>query len=467
MLSLPGWQPIPQNTSWPKSLLMCPKPWRYQTAEDLNNDPIKATYNIYGGGGYVAMMGYKEDTALGVVRETLGHGWVDRQTRAVILEFAVFNVNTNLISIATYFYEALSTGVAYSAKMVDTLELYSTESGALMFYLICQFLFIAMVLINLIAMIIRLYRLRLAFFQSVWNLVDLLMVVSSLMSVVLYMIRSKSVLKTINAIQANPYEIIHFHSALEWASWENVSIAVAIFTVTLKLLNLIRFNPYVIFLFSSFRQSVGYQLSFVVSFFIVFNAFVIAGMQFFGRTVYVYSSFLQAVISQFEFLLGRAVPLDDLRNENRFIGPAFAFMYMLFMTIVLLNMLVSVLNESYIDAKTHAEESAEELEMARFIGERFMDIFQGRQTRAEFKLFCDDTTFVNMCNSDAEPFCLNSQTIIHSTEERLEKLEKRLTVLARRSENIDIDHLKEEAEFLCFFNYIMNSSTEAKQLIFK
>lgn len=260
MLSLPGWQPIPQNTSWPKSLLMCPKPWRYQTAEDLNNDPIKATYNIYGGGGYVAMMGYKEDTALGVLRETLGHGWVDRQTRAVILEFAVFNVNTNLISIATYFYEALSTGVAYSAKMVDTLELYSTESGALMFYLICQFLFIAMVLINLIAMIIRLYRLRLAFFQSVWNLVDLLMVVSSLMSVVLYMIRSKSVLKTINAIQANPYEIIHFHSALEWASWENVSIAVAIFTVTLKLLNLIRFNPYVIFLFSSFRQSVAYQL---------------------------------------------------------------------------------------------------------------------------------------------------------------------------------------------------------------
>lgn len=26
LLSLPGWKPIPQNTSWPKSLLMCPKP---------------------------------------------------------------------------------------------------------------------------------------------------------------------------------------------------------------------------------------------------------------------------------------------------------------------------------------------------------------------------------------------------------------------------------------------------------
>lgn len=436
---------------------MCPKPWRYQTAKELDNDPIKAAYNTYGGGGYVVTMGYEEGTAVGVLSETLGHGWVDRQTRAVILEFAVFNVNTNLISIATYFYEALSTGLAYTSVMVDTLELYSTDSGALMFYLICQFLFIAMVIFNLIAMLFRLYRQRLVFFKSVWNMVDLLMVVSSLMAVAFYMIRSKSVLKTIQAIQANPYEIIHFHSALYWASWENVSIAVAIFTVTLKLLNLIRFNPYVIFLFSSFRQSVSYQLSFVVSFFIVFNAFVISGMQFFGRTVYVYSSFLQAIISQFEFLLGRAIPLDDLRNENRFIGPAFAFMYMLFMTIVLMNMLVSVLNESYTDAKTHVEESAEELEMARFIGERFMDVFHGRKTRTEFKLFCDDTTFVNMCSSDAEPFCLNSHAIIQNTEERLENMEKRISVLARRTENIDIGYLKEEAEFLYILGFVMNS----------
>ena len=458
MLSLPGWKSIPKNTSWPKSLQMCPKPWRYQTARDLDNDPRKGAYNTYGGGGYVAIMGYKEDTALDVLSETLDHGWVDRQTRAVILEFAVFNWNTNLISIATYFYEALSTGVAYTLKKVDALALYSTESGALMFYLICQFLFIAMVLFNLIAMLIRLYRQRLVFFKSVWNMVDLLMVASSLMSVVFNMVRSKSVLKTIKAIQANPYEIINFHSALDWANWENASIAVAVFMVTLKLLNLIRFNPYVIFLFSSFRQSLVYQLSFVVSFFIVFNAFVISGMQFFGRTVYVYSSFVQAIISQFEFLLGRAVPLDDLRNENRFLGPAFAFMYMLFMTIVLMNMFASVLNESYTDAKIHAEESAEELEMARFIGERFMEIFKGTKRRAEFKLFCDDTTFVNMCSSDAEPFCLNSQTIIQNTEEILEKMEKRLSALSRRTENIEKDSLKEEAEFHYILSFIINSS---------
>ena len=199
---------------------MCPQPWRYQTAEELDNDPIKASYNSYEGGGYAAILGYDEATAHGVLSETLGHGWVDRQTRAIILEFAVFNVNTNLLSISTYFYETIATGAAYTAKRIDTLELYSTESGALMFYLICQFLFMAMVLGNFIMMLIHLYRQRLGFFKSVWNMVDFLMIVSSVASVLFYMFKSKSLLHSIRAIQANPYEIVHFHSALDWASWE-------------------------------------------------------------------------------------------------------------------------------------------------------------------------------------------------------------------------------------------------------
>ena len=446
-LSLPGWKPLPFNTSWPRALKLCPKPWRYQTADLLDSDSIKGFFNSYEGGGYVAVMGYDQGTANSVLGETFGHGWVDRQTRAVILEFAVFNANTNLLSIATYFYEALASGAVFSTRRVETLELYSTESGAVMFYLICQFLYMAMVLYYLIIMLVHLYRQRLNFFKSVWNMVDFLMIIFAVLSVVFYMIRSKSVLKTVKAIQANPYSIVHFHTAIDWFNWENAAIALAIFMVTLKLLNLIRFNPYVIYLFSSFRQSVGYQLSYVFFFLLIFHAFLISGSQFFGHSVREYSSYMDAVVSQFQFLLGKAVPLEQLRSENQFLGPLFAFTYNITMTIVLINMLVSVLNESYTDAKCQAEESAEELEMARFIGERFMEFFKSGQRGIDFKLYCDEATFVNMCRSDAEPFCLNSESIMQCNEERLEKLDKRLAALTRRTENIVIDYQREEDEF--------------------
>ncbi|XP_078363993.1 polycystin family receptor for egg jelly-like [Oculina patagonica] len=465
LLRLPGWKPLPHNTSWSEALTICPKPWRYQTAEELNIGTIKAPYNTYGGGGYPAVLGYDEDTAYVVLNETLGQGWVDRQTRAVILEFAVFNVNTNLISIAVYFYEVLATGAAFLTRRIETLELYSTDSGAVMFYLICQFLFLVMVLYHFIILLIHLNRQRLGFFKSVWNMIDFVMIISSISSVALYMIRSKSVLNSIQTIQKNPFDIVHFHTALDWANLENASIAVAIFMATLKLLNLIRFNPHVIYLFLSFRQSVEYQLSYVGFFLIIFHAFVISGMQFFGRTVYSYSSYMQAVVSQFEFLLGKAVPIDKLRNENPFLGPTFAFLYMLITTILFMNMIVSVLNESYAEAKAHAEESAAELEMAHFVGERLDNFFGLRsKPQIEMKLFCDDSTYLNMCISDAEPFCLNSQNISQCTEERMERLEKRIFALSQLTKNMEFDYLDEEFEFTDLLHSIIEPDTQTTHL---
>ena len=119
-----------------------------------------------------------------------------------------------------------------------------------------------MVPYNLIMMLNHLCRQRVAFFTSIWNMVDFLMVVFSVMSVVFYMIRSKGVLRSIKAIQSNPYKILHFQDALHCANRENAAIAVAVF---------------MIFLFSSLRQSVEYQLSYVLFFVIIFNAFVVSG----------------------------------------------------------------------------------------------------------------------------------------------------------------------------------------------
>lgn len=442
------------NTSWPRALQLCPKPWRYRTGKELDNGRIRGTYNTYDGGGYVALMGYDFETAQAVLSETFGHGWVDRKTRAVILEFAVFNVNTNLLSIATYFHEVLATGVAFTTRRVETIELFTTEQGAVIFYHICQFLFMSMVFYHFIMLLYHLYQSHFDFFKSIWNMVDFLMIISSVASVAFYMVKSKTVLNNIKSIQNNPYDLVHFHAALHWANLENSAIAIAIFMVTIKLLNLIRFNPYVIYFFSSFRQSLAYQLSYLFIFLIMFHGFVISGRQFFGDTVREYSSYLQAVISQFEFLLGKAVPLDDLRREHPVLGPSFVFVYMLTMTIVLMNMIVSVLNESYIDAKTYVEESAEDLEMARFIAQRFEELLRGNKKRPEFKLYCDEATFMNMCQSEAEPNCLNSETIFKCTEERLEKVEKRLSALIRGSEKVNADNEREEADFLKLLNIL-------------
>lgn len=449
-LSLPGWKELPVNTTWPDSLKMCPKPWRYQSPEDLGNAlPTWGTYKLYKGGGYIAALGYNEETAHSVASEMLSQRWIDQQTRVVVVEFTVFNVNTNLISIPSFFYEVLATGAAYTTKRVDTLELYSTESGAQEFYLICQFLFMAATFFYLVVLLVNFFRQRTAFFKSAWNLVEFLQIVSSVTSVTFYMLKAKSILRSVKEIQSNPYAKVNFHTSLLWAEWENVSIAVAIFMATLKFLNLIRLNPHVIFLFSSFRQSVGRQVSFLFIFILVFNSFAMSGIQMFGGSIYLYSSYLRATLAQFEFLLGKAVPLEDLRAENRIIGPAFALIYMLTMTILLMNLLISMLNESYTGAKTNVEESAQDLEIAHYLEERLSEFFGcGKRRRDITKLFCDEATFVNMCRSEAEPFCQNTGRILECTIERLIKVDGRMTKLIRMAKNEADDQFEEDSELL-------------------
>ena len=195
MLIPPGWVPLPP----PHPFFQC----------------FVAAYNLFEGGGYAAVMGYDETTTNNVLDETIGQGWFDRQTRAVILEFAVFNFNTNLISIASYFYETIATGAAYTTKRVETLNLYSTESGALMFFLIGQFLFMAMVVFYFIVMLVHLYQQRLGF-KSIWNMCDFFMITFSVASIEFYMNRAKSVFSNIKSIQASSHEIVHFHPPLSW-----------------------------------------------------------------------------------------------------------------------------------------------------------------------------------------------------------------------------------------------------------
>lgn len=46
-----------------------------------------------------------------------------------MVEFIVFNVNMNLVSIVIYFYEVFVNGVVFILERIDMFELYSIELG--------------------------------------------------------------------------------------------------------------------------------------------------------------------------------------------------------------------------------------------------------------------------------------------------------------------------------------------------
>ena len=373
-LNLPGWTPYTGSVDWANFSDLCPAPWRYVPTENLHNSPSWGYFDIYDGGGYVADLGYSINTAKAVISNLRKHGWIDIQTRAVLLEFTVYNPNTGYLSIATYYYEILPTGYGNPFTKIDTLLLTSTQTGFYQFYLICQLLFIIMVVFFVLREVYKIYRKKCAYFRDVWNWVEILQIIFSFLVVVFYVIKSKMVLKSALKVQENPFVPVSFGEAITWNHAENAVLAITVFIATVKLLRMIRFNPHVSIMMSSFRESKGLLLSYSVIFVIIFLSYAQFGQLAFGSDMQSYSSFQSTLFSELLMCLGGKMNLTELLRVNRILGPLFGFSFLLLMFFIFVNFFVAILNDSYEDVKKNTDKQSEEFEMADFILDRLSEL---------------------------------------------------------------------------------------------
>jgi len=73
--------------------------WNYQTEEELDGSSHWGFMATYGGGGYVQNLGLKKSESLAVIDELMQNLWLDRGTRAVFVDFTVYNANINLFCV--------------------------------------------------------------------------------------------------------------------------------------------------------------------------------------------------------------------------------------------------------------------------------------------------------------------------------------------------------------------------------
>ena len=65
----PGMRPVNNATRNDNLLQLCPKPWRYQHAEDTDTTPRWGQFSFYDGGGFVADLGYDNHTGFSLVKK--------------------------------------------------------------------------------------------------------------------------------------------------------------------------------------------------------------------------------------------------------------------------------------------------------------------------------------------------------------------------------------------------------------
>ena len=397
---LPKWKQPPSDVSPSLFDTLCPKPWRYQSSDDMGNLQKTSPRAKYGGGGYVADLGYDLQTAMSVVEQLSANNWIDRRARVAIVEFSIFNSNMNILAVANYFFEFLPTGGVFSYVKVEMLELYGTESSFLQLVLLSRLLLVIMIVAYCVIEIVKMCRQRRFYFRNVWNWLALVLVVTSMTAVVSHIVRMKTTRDTVKQLQENLYATVSFHKAISLLDIETTFLSVVIFLATIKLLSLLRFSKQIIFLSIAVRFAGRYLASFSFVFIVIFCSFATSGMVAFGALVESYSSFLRVCVSQFEFLLGKAVPNFQMAKVDPLLAFLFSSLYICSMTLFFLNVFIVILNCALEEVKDHLDSVTDELDLADFmtlyLTQSISNIF-GRKKRKKQRLYCENVTFEDEC----------------------------------------------------------------------
>ncbi|XP_048586754.1 uncharacterized protein LOC5520731 isoform X2 [Nematostella vectensis] len=375
----PGWDALTQNETFFHSEFelyqMCPRPWRYKTASSLHTLPFQGDKDLYGGGGYVADLGYTASSALRVMHNLKKNNWIDERTRAVFMEVLVFEPSNSYFSAVTYLYERLATGGGTTYRSIKTMSLYGSRSHGLQsLYAVCELVLILIVIYFIIAELIKLYRQRCAYFKSAWNWIEIIQVLAAIATIVLSIFRRYHASQLVNRVHENPFKTSSFHYVVMWSEIENALMAVLIFVITVKLLRILKFNKHISLLAGSMKKSAKRLVSYSVVFLVAFIAFAQVAFLAFGPTTTAYSTVVRVFRTQFSMFVGGDPDWEALKSSSGFIGPIYFFGYMTAMATILINMFIAILNEAYKEVHAFRNQDPEDTKMMQV----FIDYATGR-----------------------------------------------------------------------------------------
>lgn len=354
------------------------KPWQYHSSDDLDTYPIPAEYSTYTGGGYVielypkGLAGGNNQQFLDKLKKSL---WIDRYTRGVIVEFALFNPATSYFQSVNIVFEKPATGGVVLYHYVITFKLYRYTSSYTVFVILSEILFLLYTLLFALREGRLIVRNGWQYFKSFWDLVEFSNLVLSCAAVVLYVYRDFFTRQTLREIPHKvPQRYINLYFAAQLDLLLTYIIALICFCVTIKFIKLLRFNKRISMLSSTLRKS-WYPLSmFGITFGLVLVAFTLLSTLTFGKDLEGYKDPSTSFASIITLLLGK-FSYHQFDSVNWVLGPAFFFAFNIFVNLIVMNMYISILNDSITEVRFDVAQQTNEYEMIDYT----LDKFKGKE----------------------------------------------------------------------------------------
>lgn len=353
--------------------LMNGSAWTYHTEKELHGANHWGLLSSYSGAGYYADLGITKEAATQAMAELKENLWIGRATRAVFLDFTVYNANVNLFCVIKLVFEFPATGGMIPSWSFRTVKLLRYVSVTDYLIMGCEFIFTLFILYYIVEEVLEIKSNRTSYFKSVWNILDILVILISTVCIGFSIYRTVMVNKLLAGLLEKPDEFADFGRLGFYQTQFNNAVALAVFFAWIKFFKYISFNKTMTQLSSTLSRCSKDVAGFSIMFFIVFFAFAQLGYLLFGTQMQGFSSFVNAVFTLLRLILGD-FDFEEMEAANRVLGPIYFLSYVFFVFFVLLNMFLAIINDTYAEVKSEISQQKNEFELVDYFKKGYNSI---------------------------------------------------------------------------------------------
>ena len=255
------------------------KAFQYQKASDLNTSSFSGEYGNYFGGGFAYKIdpGNHKSSILRDLSTLKSNNWIDKNTRAILLEFSLYNPNINHIAYCTILFEYLPTGNLIKSFRFQPFtlaeDISSLSAKCAIIYITFIFVFV----------FIEINNLRNKKFKELvydfWFYVEWILIIFSWVSFAMYLYRLFASYQVSNKLQIffsekKTSELTSLHTLAYWNTILTDTIAICSFIGTIKLLKLLKISQTIVLLSRTLQKSLLQLLNLLFIFFLIWFAFI-------------------------------------------------------------------------------------------------------------------------------------------------------------------------------------------------
>ncbi|XP_035828454.1 polycystic kidney disease protein 1-like 2 [Aplysia californica] len=333
--------------------------WVHRSILDENSIPIMGKLHLYSGGGYITDLGGYHDIIPDVfISELYENRWLDLQTRAVFIEFSLYNVDANLLATVRLVVEFPVYGSGFPWVDVRTLRIYPHVGPLGSYILMCSIILVISLIVFSFKVMKQLFREGRLFLKSFWGTMDLMIVLCCIAAIVFYILKTKLSSDVMGRFKEKPKLFVNFYALAIYDDIFGWTLAFIVFLSTMRIMRILGYNQRVTMIATVLQRAGKDLFSFSFLYLLMIGVFVMFGYMLFHSTEDDFMSPWNTFVTIVYLLLGKNV-IKNLEQAPPVLVRIYFALLSFTLVFVLMTMFQAILNASATQVRTDAQNAPE------------------------------------------------------------------------------------------------------------